>query len=356
MTNDNSTIGFSRFLSPTDSQDFRKINKYINCFFCIVFLPMIITIAPLGTWITRYPDFALLISAFLYFLYFSIKYINYPQKILSHKYMSILVFTILITALTYAVSKYPFPESVSSIVSNDELARLTRLRYRTVWLLSLVVMGYSLSLSLVEELFRQHLLKVDMEEKKKNAELSLYKAQINPHFFFNTMNTLYGLIISKSDKTEDAFVKFTDLLKYSYSKIDHDFIGIDEEVTYIMNYIELQKLRLNRHTRVTTDISIDDDSIMIPPMLLISFIENSFKYGSSSNKDCEISISLAVKNRELQFECKNEIISHPSQKEINSIGLENTRARLNILYGDNHTLEVLNTGTHYIVKLKLMLQ
>lgn len=355
MINDNTASGFLRFTSIYDHQDFRKINRYINLFFCFVFLPMIITIAPLGTWITYYPDFAIIITLFLYFIYFSLKIFNFPQKFIGHRYLDMTIFTIFIVVMTYAVAKYPFPASIEEISSPAEMARLMRLRYRTVWLISLVVMGYSLSVSLLEELFRQILIKRDLEEKQRNAQLSLYKAQINPHFFFNTMNTLYGLIISKSDKTEDAFVKFSELLKYSYSKIDRDFITINEEVEYIMSYIDLQKLRLNNHTEIETEINIEDESVKIPPMLLISFIENSFKYGSSSKRDCNIYISLKVVEHELSFKCENDIIVFPDIKEEEAIGIENTRARLNILYGKNQTLEVQNDGRRYKVKLKILL-
>mgnify|MGYP000603399381 CR=1 FL=1 len=97
--------------------------------------------------------------------------------------------------------------------------------------------------------FRQILSKQEIEAEKNKAELALYKAQINPHFLFNTLNALYGLVLTKSDKTESAFIKFSNILKYMYAQTTSDLISISNEVEYIRQYVDLQSLRLNKHTK-----------------------------------------------------------------------------------------------------------
>lgn len=124
------------------------------------------------------------------------------------------------------------------------------MRAQTVWFFFLVVTGFSLSIELIFELFRQILSKQEIEAEKNKAELALYKAQINPHFLFNTLNALYGLVLTKSDKTESAFIKFSNILKYMYAQTTSDLIFISNEVEYIRQYVDLQSLRLNKHTKV----------------------------------------------------------------------------------------------------------
>lgn len=229
------------------------------------------------------------------------------------------------------------------------------LRAQNVWFMFLIVSGYSLSISLLLELFRQIIVKKEIEEQKNKAELSLYKAQINPHFMFNTLNTLYGLTISKSDKAEDAFVKFIEILKYTYTQVNLDMIPIGNEIKYIEDYISLQLLRLNSHTKVNWKYEIDDESVLIPPMVLITFVENAFKYGSSSTKDCNITIKAELKNRGLSFSVQNSIMRRDKSESEISVGLNNCSARLNLIYPGRHILSVSECNGMFKVSLKIKL-
>ena len=108
---------------------------------------------------------------------------------------------------------------------------------------------------------------------------------------FNTLNTLYSLVIGTSQKAEDAFIKFTEILKYTYVTIENEKVALDDEVAYIQNYIDLQNIRLNSHTRVDWRHDIEDGKVMIPPMIFLTFVENAFKYGASTSRDCMVEIS-----------------------------------------------------------------
>lgn len=333
--------------------DFNKIKLYIDIIFCLVILPIVFTLVPVDRWIVKYPYFAISLLLFLYAMYFAVRFSRLPQKFLNKQFLFIIIFCLILFGLIFCISRFPFPQDAFD--TTRELTRQIRIRYRLVWFLSLVVLGYSLSISLIVELYRQTMLKREIEEKHKSAELALYKTQINPHFFFNTLNTIYSLIITKSEKTEDAFVRFTELMKYSYSKIDNDHITIKEEVEYIRNYIELQKLRLNNATKVVFDCDVKNELLTIPPMMLISFIENAFKYGSSSSKDCEIKIVLKEEGGNILFIVENDVIIIPTANEVKSVGVENTKARLNILYPEMHEFESYEKAGRYYVKLKIMI-
>lgn len=332
--------------------NFSKIKTYIDLFFYIIFLPAIIMLVPVDRWLVKYFWFAVTLISFLYVSYFSIQKINLPQKFNSKKYWQILLFAVVILSLTYLISRFPYPPDFDP----ELLPRYIRLRSRTVWFMSLVVIGYGLSVSILQELFRQILVKRELEEKNKMAELALYKAQINPHFLFNTLNTLYGLVINHSDKAEDAFFKFSGLLKFTYSKIKDELLSVRDETEYIIDYVELQKLRLNRHTTVEMEFNIEDYDVMIPPMLLITFIENAFKYGTSSTRDCRILIKLEVNDRKLYFKCINKIMKRQAVESEYSVGVENTVARLQMLYPDRHNLHITEDRDNYIVELNIELQ
>ena len=330
---------------------YTDIKRYINIIFCFGFLPVISILVPVGKWLTVYPDFALILFIFLYALYFSIQAMNLPRKFSERKYWQIGLFMLVILGLTWLISRYPYPPEV--LANSREPGLHYMRRAQTVWFMSLLVTGFSLAVSLLFELYRQNIIQKDLAEKKKDAELALYKAQINPHFLFNTLNTLYGLVVCKSDKAEDAFIRFSSLIKYTYSRVKTDKVALSEEAAYIKDYIGLQRLRLNSHTKVDFKTDLGDDIPQIPPMILISFVENAFKYGVSSHEDSSIDVSISSDGKSLDFHCSNDIRIHPAEKNVENVGLENTKARLERIYGRNFTLE---TGEHdgkYTVNLKI---
>lgn len=213
-------------------------------------------------------------------------------------------------------------------------------KFRTfaIWVIFIINMSFGLMIGMIIELFRQIISRQSIEAEKNKAELALYKAQINPHFLFNTLNTLYGLVLTKSEKTEEIFIKFSDSLKYMYSNAENDTISIEKEINYIYDYKDLHQLRLNAHTKVCFHNEIDDPSVQIAPMILITFIENTFKYGVSSREPSTIEVNIILKERKLTFTTQNTIFSHRVSPQT-GIGIENCRKRLELLYPKRYTLE-----------------
>ena len=116
------------------------------------------------------------------------------------------------------------------------------------------------------------------------------------------------MVLSGSEKTESAFVKFSNILRYMYTQIHMETIPVGQEIEYIRQYVELQSLRLNRHTQVDLTVETDNEQTPVPPMILITFVENAFKYGTSSEVDCVIHIHIRLNKGSLYFETENQIM------------------------------------------------
>lgn len=194
------------------------------------------------------------------------------------------------------------------------------------------------------------------EAEKLTTELSFLKAQINPHFLFNTLNSIYSLSIAKSDSTPDAIVMLANMMRYVITDVNENFVDLEKEVAYIRDYIELQKVRLAPTVKLSYTLSVIGEGQKIAPMTLIPFIENAFKYGVNSDEPSNICINLYVKNKRLQMEVINTKVFFKEDALVKTgVGLENTRTRLNLIYPGNHELSVIDGKEEFEVKLNIML-
>lgn len=328
----------------------KRITIYIDLLFCVVILPLVILLLPVDKWISRHPLFATTLVTYLYVLYYAIRRIHIPALLIARRFTPIVCFVAILMGVTWLLSHFPL-ESPSRYLPLE--SRIQQ-RIQAVWLLTLVVVGFGLSIETMLELFHQILLRKNMEAEKHKAELALYKTQINPHFLFNTLNSIYGLIISKSDQTENVFAKFTSILQYMYKHTTDETISINEEISYISSYIDLQRLRLNHHTKVTWESHIDDKTVQIPPMILITFVENAFKFGTSPNHDCEIAIRVSLNNGLMRYESENDIMRSGDDEQTH-VGIENCRLRLELLYPQRFTLNTVEETGKYKVKITIQL-
>ena len=260
------------------------IPLYIDLLFCLVIMPLAIMLLPVDRWIVHNTAFLITLVLYVYVLYFLYRWVCLPKLFMQKKYLHIVCYMLCFVGMTELLIYFPLPSELVSGVTRPIEVRL-HMRTQTIWFFFLVVTGFSLAIELTFELFRQILSRQEIEAEKNKAELALYKAQINPHFLFNTLNTLYALVLSGSDKTESAFVKFSGILRYMYSQSGSELIPAERELEYIRQYVELQKLRLNEHTHVELEVEVADGQVLVPSMLLITFIENAFKYGTSSEVD-----------------------------------------------------------------------
>jgi len=192
------------------------------------------------------------------------------------------------------------------------------------------------------------------ELELKENELKHLKMQIHPHFLFNTLNTMYGFALKKADETPEMILKLSNLLDYILYQVDKPLVFLKDEINHINDYLELEKLRFHDSLEVSLNIENIPDDFQVAPMLLIPFVENSFKHGEIINGKLVISISIYMKDNVLFFEIKN---SAKTKNEIaKGIGLVNIKKRLEMLYKDDFSLAIKYMNEQFVVNLTLMNQ
>ncbi|MBL0913429.1 MAG: sensor histidine kinase [Bacteroidia bacterium] len=194
------------------------------------------------------------------------------------------------------------------------------------------------------------------EDEKLQAEVSLLRAQINPHFLFNTLNGIYALAIEKSDLTPDAIVKLSGIMRYVLNEGNKDFVALDREIAYISDYIDLQKIRLGDTTQLLYSVEGDTAGRKIAPLILITFIENAFKHGVSTEEPSDIRIHIFCDAKKLRMEVRNRMVSRRKTPEDSSgLGLGNTAGRLQHLYPGKHRLLIEEKDAYFTVSLHMEL-
>jgi two-component system, LytTR family, sensor histidine kinase AlgZ len=194
-----------------------------------------------------------------------------------------------------------------------------------------------------------------VENERLIAELNFLKAQINPHFLFNTLNNLYSLAYTKSSNTTEVIAKLSQMMRYMIYDTNHPFVPLNKEIEYMQNYISLEQLRLNNEIPITFEVTGDTDNVLITPLIFITFLENAFKHGISNNHaGAWITISITLKDKECTYEVKNSKIVAVKEGK-SGIGLQNVQRRLALSYPDRYVLTTDDQPDYYFVQLKILL-
>ncbi len=191
-----------------------------------------------------------------------------------------------------------------------------------------------------------------LKNEKAKTELMLLKSQVNPHFFFNMLNNLYGLIGKDAERAQELVLKLSDMMRYSIYEGEKDLVALKSEVDYLKNYIELHKMRY--HKRIDIDFNIDiEEDYKVMPLLFIILLENAFKHGVERLRDnAYVRINIVTINREVQFSIENNF-DNSEKNEVIGIGLKNLKQRLELVYPNRHKLLFSEDETSYKVQLIL---
>ncbi|MFD0761263.1 sensor histidine kinase [Lutibacter aestuarii] len=184
----------------------------------------------------------------------------------------------------------------------------------------------------------------------KEQELKFLKMQIHPHFLFNSLNTIYGFALKKGDETPDMILKLSNLLDYILYQVKKPTVNLIEEINHINEYIELERIRFQDTLKVSFNSDIENESIQIPPMLLIPFVENAFKHGSIVNGILTIEIAIEQYKNEFNFSIKNTVKESVNNIE-KGIGLETVKKRLDLLFNNDYELNIDESNDNFNVQL-----
>ena len=222
-------------------------------------------------------------------------------------------------------------------------------------LTSCLITGLSLGLRFSEKMILNEKLRKEADREKLNVELKLLKHQINPHFLFNTLNSIYSLALMKSDMTAEEVMKLSEMMRYVLQDVSGEKVPLELELEYIRHFVELQKIRLNDNVEVQFRVAGEPGLFEIPPIILVPFIENAFKFGSSAHESARIGIDIRTEGAVLKMLVTNRIFPGRTAGPAFGIGIANTRKRLEMIYPGRHELDIEKNEGHFIVNLSVNL-
>jgi LytS/YehU family sensor histidine kinase len=219
------------------------------------------------------------------------------------------------------------------------------------------MVAIAFAIKIVKKWNQQQQEKFEMEKLNLQSELNLLKAQLHPHFLFNTMNNLYALSLEESAKTSEGIAKISELLRSVLYDCNDVEIELDKEIKLIENYIDLEKMRYGKGLKVSFEVKGETKNKTIAPMLFFTFIQNCFKHGCSNSSGMPfIDVIISVTDKKIRFysaNSKNGNKKVNGKKNAGGIGLKNVQKRLDIIYGDNYDLKITDIHNKFEVSLSI---
>ncbi len=334
----------------------KNLPRYIDLAFCLMVLPVMAMIYPVERWLHNFPWFVVMATGWLYGIYVLNRAVTVPLLFSDSRRRRWGIALILLSiVVTYFISQVTLYEPKPHLHEQGALRLFPFLQHyqQAVWSLFMIVEAFSFAIGLLTQTNRQRAQRRAVEAERDRAAIELYKAQIKPHFMFNTLNSLYGLFLTRDEKALESLEKFISMLRYIHTTSSRDFVSLSDEADYIRRYVDLQSLRLNGMTKVDLKIDIEDADVQVPPMLLVTFVENCFKHGVSPVEQSVISIRLTERDHTLELNTQNRIF--PVRRIGEHLGIDNCSKRLALLYPDSHLLDITDDGSTYNVKLRVFL-
>lgn len=293
--------------------------------------------------------------------YASIVYFNFHiliPRFLSRKKVflfigSLLLYLVLLTPITTAILHWLY-------VIFDAQELLARLDQRIIFATFFLVAFISTLFQILSEWMRGERDKRELEQQKTQSELRFLKSQINPHFLFNTLNSLYALTLKKSDQAPETVLKLSDMMRYMLYECNEKTVPLQKEIKYIENYLSLEKIRQGGKIDISFEVTGDIRDQRVAPLLFIPFIENSFKHGVNRQIDnAFVHLNMSVDQEEIIMFLENSKPDIPPdmiKKEPGGIGQKNVRQQLDLLYPGKYELEMEELPLKYTVRLKMQLK
>jgi LytS/YehU family sensor histidine kinase len=298
-------------------------------------------------------SFELLTLMFMFYftsLYLFPKYYKHNQK----KYLlSSLAVVFLLSILIFSIDVFFLPDFKNPDHEKPPaifilLRIFTTLGFSYFVSTSISLMGHAAKFQEKEKL---------LTEEKLQTELKLLKAQINPHFIFNALNNIYSLTFLKSENAPDSILKLSEMLRYVFYDCSKDKVQLSSEMKYVENFISFQQMKSEHEQNIQLNSEVDSLNFEIAPMLIIPFIENAFKYSRIEEiEEAYVQMSFIKEDEILKLYIENSV---PEENKVGSgsgMGIKNVEHRLQILYPQNHKLEVTEENDKFIVSLEIKIQ
>ena len=195
---------------------------------------------------------------------------------------------------------------------------------------------------------------VELEKQNLEQQLEYLKYQINPHFFMNTLNNIHALVDIDPEKAKDTILELSKMMRFVLYEGDKHGVPLTREFDFIRNYITLMRLRYTDKVKIVVDLPSEAPDRQLPPLMLITFIENAFKHGISYQHESFIHVKVGIEGTKLRFQCRNSKADKPNQEK-GGVGLANVKQRLQLLYDNNFTLTIQDEADIYNVELLIPL-
>ena len=303
--------------------------------------------------ITQVRAYSFLFRLFLFvILFYSNYFVFIPYLLSKRKFILYAVSLILSIAVLLTLNSFAFKYFPTDDVF-DEVHNIRRMLGITFVSLFLIAIGTSIRVT--QEWYNNEKQKNIIKSEKLDSELSFLKSQVNPHFLFNTLNNIYSLANRKSEHTGNAIMKLSHLMRYMLYEAKKETVALQLEIDYLIDFIELQKLRIPDKSKVVFNIEGNDNEREIEPLLLVPFLENAFKHGDIYSEDAKIDILLMIKEKELLYKVENKIDHFAGEEKDkgSGIGIENLKQRLKLHYPGKHEIKTLKKENIFISSLKI---
>ncbi len=221
--------------------------------------------------------------------------------------------------------------------------------------IGLLIIGFDLGLRMIIKWSDFENEKAFLEKESINNQLAFLKYQISPHFFMNTLNNIHSLIDINTEEAKQVIVTLSKLMRYLLYESNEVTVPIPKEIEFLESFVNLMKLRFSEKVKISFAIEGEIPNKKIPPLLLISFVENAFKHGISYKQISFIHIELKISEKEFEFYIENSIIEKNNKQQHAGIGIENTKKRLNLIFGKNYKLDISSDDAKFKLKLIFIL-
>lgn len=286
---------------------------------------------------------------------FYLNFLVYIPKFLDKKKFKTYALIIIPTIIILGIGKYGVALLFKPYIPVEAGHAITfGVYFLSTLISSLMFIFLSTVLKFTTDWFLNERVQHDLENQRLTAELSFLKSQINPHFLFNSLNTIYSLAYQQSETTPEAVLKLSEIMRYMLYECNDNKVDLDKELKYLQNYIDLQKIRFANKAFIDYSVIGEVDHHRIVPLILISFVENAFKHGVANDPEHPIVLALTVTETTLNFYVHNKKHQH-NRDAAGGIGLNNVQRRLNLLYPGKYNLTIHNEEDTYSCELSLVL-